>query len=48
MTPFGEQYLVLPNQMIITPTGMLVDVPAIRAELLAATATTITTLPGEG
>ena len=45
MTPYGEEYLVLPNQMIITPTGTLVDVPAIRQELLDATATT---LPGEG
>ena len=34
MTPYGEEYLVLPNQMIITPTGTLVDVPAIRQELL--------------
>ena len=51
MTTFGEQYIVLPNQKIITPTGMLVDVPPIRAQLLAATAATAaptTTLPGEG
>lgn len=28
------EYLVLPNQMVITPSGVLVDVPAARAELL--------------
>jgi len=41
----GFRYLVLPNQMVIAPSGILVDVPAARDELRergsAATATTI-------
>jgi phage shock protein PspC (stress-responsive transcriptional regulator) len=38
-TPYGR-YLLLPNQMIIAPSGALIDVPARRAELLDATTTT--------
>ncbi len=36
-TEFGEEYLVLPNEMIVTPSGTLIDVPARRRELLDPT-----------
>ena len=38
---FGD-YLLLPNDMIITPSGTLVDVPGQRRELLGTVPTTVT------
>jgi phage shock protein PspC (stress-responsive transcriptional regulator) len=43
-SPYGR-YLLLPNQMIIAPSGALIDVPARRAELLEATTTTQPAIP---
>ena len=43
-SPYGD-FLLLPNQMIITPSGVLIDVPARRADLLGTTTTTATTQP---
>ncbi len=43
-SPYGD-FLLLPNQMIITPSGALIDVPARRAEVLGSTTTTATTQP---
>jgi hypothetical protein len=45
ITDFGD-YLLLPNQMIITPNGVLIDVPALRAELLGERTPVPTTVPG--
>ena len=42
--PFGD-YLLLPNQMIITPSGALIDVPARRTELLGTTMTQPAVVP---
>jgi phage shock protein PspC (stress-responsive transcriptional regulator) len=36
--PYGD-FLLLPNQMLITPSGILVDIPARRAEFLGTTTT---------
>jgi phage shock protein PspC (stress-responsive transcriptional regulator) len=43
-TPYGR-YLLLPNQMIITPSGALIDVPARRAEVLETPTTQPVTVP---
>lgn len=43
-TPYGEQYLVLPNQMIIAPSGLLVDVPALRLGLVPSLTTPTTSV----
>jgi len=43
-SPYGD-FLLLPNQMIVTPSGALIDVPARRAELLGTTATQPATVP---
>ena len=40
-SPYGD-FLLLPNQMIITPSGALIDVPAFRAEVLGTTPTATT------
>jgi hypothetical protein len=40
-SPYGD-FLVLPNQMIITPSGALIDVPAFRAEVFGTTPTATT------
>jgi hypothetical protein len=45
ITDFGD-YLLLPNQMIITPGGVLIDVPARRAELLERRSPVSTTVEG--
>jgi hypothetical protein len=45
ITEFGD-YLLLPNQMIITPDGVLIDVPARRAELLGEQPGVPTTVRG--
>ncbi len=45
ITDFGD-YLLLPNQMIITPNGVLIDVPARRAELLGERTPVPTTVQG--
>jgi phage shock protein PspC (stress-responsive transcriptional regulator) len=37
-SPYGD-FLLLPNQMIIAPSGTLIDVPARRARLLGTTTT---------
>ncbi len=39
-TEFGD-YLLLPNDMVITPSGILVDVPGQRRELLGTVPTTV-------
>jgi hypothetical protein len=44
-TEYGEEFLVLPNQMIITPAGTLIDVPALREELVGSTTPTTPTTP---
>jgi hypothetical protein len=33
VTADGTEYLLLPNLMIVSPAGTLIDVPAARAEL---------------
>ena len=33
ITPIGDEYLLLPNLIIVTPQGTLIDVPARRVEL---------------
>jgi hypothetical protein len=38
----------LPNQMIITPSGALIDVPARRAEVLGTATTTVPTTVAGG
>jgi phage shock protein PspC (stress-responsive transcriptional regulator) len=40
-SPYGD-FLLLPNQMIITPSGALIDVPAFRAEVFGTTPTATT------
>lgn len=43
-TPTGASYQLLPNQMIVSSTGTLIDVPALRRAQLAA-ATTLEATP---
>lgn len=54
LTDTMGEFLVLPNHTVVSPTGIVVDVPAIRAELgnlteeLSTTTTTMAPSVGEG